>query len=92
MTPDLPFDFFTMHYPCSLDIYIHPPVKDVGSYYHWLPPHCVIIYNNRFAHEGYYRVYNLYRMEGFTFGMYYERIKRYETEAYVFDYTNIRLE
>lgn len=73
-------DLHTTHLPCDLD---------TSQKQEWLPNHCEYIFANRYVSEGFYRNYQLYRLEGFMFGMAYERLKRYETEQPTFDYRNV---
>ncbi|XP_034478833.1 uncharacterized protein LOC117785055 [Drosophila innubila] len=78
----MPFDFNTMHLPCDLD------QQGRGSIIESFPNHCVWVWNNRYAHEGFYRVYKTYQLEAFFFGQYYERLKRFEIDPHTWDYTN----
>ncbi|ALC42284.1 CG30270, partial [Drosophila busckii] len=78
----MPFDFNTKHLPCDLDFSGRDSAID--SY----PNHCIWVWNNRYTHEGWYRVYKTYQLEAFFFGQYYERLKRYEIDPHTWDYDN----
>ncbi|XP_030572976.1 uncharacterized protein LOC115771416 [Drosophila novamexicana] len=80
--PTLPFDFHTMHLPCDLDQNGRAQVVDA------FPNHCIWVWNNKFVHEGFYRVFKTYQLEGFFFGQYYERLKRFEIDPHSWDYSN----
>ncbi|XP_032599149.2 uncharacterized protein LOC6557403 [Drosophila grimshawi] len=76
----LPFDFNTMHLPCDLDQSGRAQI--VSSF----PNHCIWVWNNKYAHEGTFRVYKTYQLEAFFFGQYYERLKRFEIDPHTWDY------
>ena len=76
----MPFDFYTMHLPCDYDQQGKSGVLDS------FPAHCLWIYKNRFSNEGFYRVFKSYQLEGFFFGQYYERMKRFEIDPHTWDY------
>ncbi|KAL7736048.1 hypothetical protein ACLKA6_003786 [Drosophila palustris] len=78
---DMPYDFHTMHMPCDLDA---PNRAHIIFYF---PNHCIWVANNRYAHEGFFRVYKLYQLEAHFFGQYYERLKRYEIDPHFFEYS-----
>ncbi|KAL7736051.1 hypothetical protein ACLKA6_003789 [Drosophila palustris] len=78
----MPFDFNTMHLPCDLDQNGRGPIIET------FPNHCVWVWNNRYVHEGFFRVYKTYQLEAFFFGQYYERLKRFEIDPHTWDYSN----
>ncbi|XP_002138329.3 uncharacterized protein [Drosophila pseudoobscura] len=73
---DIPFDFNTKHLPCDVDV--GNAVSIVDNF----ESHCVWAYNNKHAHEGTWRVWQIYKLEGFFFGQYHERLKRYEIDPH----------
>ncbi|XP_064545782.1 uncharacterized protein LOC135433573 [Drosophila montana] len=81
--PTLPFDSNTMHLPCDLD---HNGRAQVVEAY---PNHCIWVWNNKYVHEGFFRVFKIYQLESFFFGQYYERFKRFEIDPHDWDYSNI---
>ncbi|XP_068146975.1 uncharacterized protein [Drosophila tropicalis] len=82
MAPDMPFSLHVNHLPCDLDSFLRTKLL------RYFPNHCIWIYNNRYTHEGFYRVYKIYQLEAFLFGQYYERLKRYEIDPHAFDYSS----
>ncbi|KAH8252838.1 hypothetical protein KR032_002068 [Drosophila birchii] len=74
----MPFNFFTLHTPCDMDI----PFAQITG----MPEHCKWLYNNRFQSIRYYKAYQLLRTEAFFFGQYHQRLRRYETDPHVFTY------
>ncbi|KAH8337789.1 hypothetical protein KR067_003218, partial [Drosophila pandora] len=77
--PYLPFNFLYTHSPCDFDAapVVHGSLGERG---------CLWLYSQRFASEGFYRIFSLLRLEGFFFGMYLERLFRYEYDIHYFDY------
>ncbi|XP_033250616.1 uncharacterized protein LOC117189606 isoform X2 [Drosophila miranda] len=71
---NLPFDFHTKHLPCDMDMGLQL-ISHLNSF-------CIWAYNNKYAHEGTWRVWQMYKLEGFFFGQYYERLKRYEIDPH----------
>ncbi|XP_033153865.1 uncharacterized protein LOC117136872 [Drosophila mauritiana] len=78
--PEMPMDLNTMHAPCDMD------TRGRQSYIFAFPNHCIWAFNNRYMSEGHFRIYKTYQLEGFFFGQYYERLKRYEFEPHSYDY------
>ncbi|XP_043644828.1 uncharacterized protein LOC122614331 [Drosophila teissieri] len=78
--PEMPMDLHTKHMPCDMDS------RGRESFMYAFPNHCIWAFNNRYLSEGHYRVYKTYQLEGFFFGQYYERLKRYEFEPHTYDY------
>ncbi|KAH8337933.1 hypothetical protein KR067_010397, partial [Drosophila pandora] len=82
----IPFNFLYAHSPCDFDA---SPIVHTYGYDFWtsLPERgCLWIFSQRFASEGFYRIFSLFRLEGFFFGMYMERLFRYEYDIHYFDY------
>ncbi|SPP72835.1 Y' element ATP-dependent helicase YJL225C-like [Drosophila guanche] len=73
---DIPFDFHTKHLSCDVD------VKSIDYFVDSLYGSCIWAFNNRFAHEGFWRVWQIFRLEAFMFGQYHERMKRYEIDPH----------
>lgn len=80
--PTMPYDLHTMHLPCDFDQNGRAQVIDS------FPNHCVWVWNNKYVHEGFFRVFKTYQLEAFFFGQYYERLKRFEIDPHTWDYTN----
>ncbi|XP_017054094.1 uncharacterized protein LOC108096750 isoform X2 [Drosophila ficusphila] len=78
--PEMPMDLHGKHMPCDMDS------RGRMSYVFAFPNHCIWAYNNRYVSEGHFRIYKTYQLEGFFFGQYYERLKRYEFEPHTYDY------
>lgn len=78
--PEMPMDLHMMHAPCDMD------TRGTQSYIFAFPNHCIWAFNNRYMSEGHFRIYKTYQLEGFFFGQYYERLKRYEFEPHSYDY------
>ncbi|XP_016980908.1 uncharacterized protein LOC108045926 [Drosophila rhopaloa] len=78
--PEMPMDLPTKHTPCDMDS------RGTQSYVFAFPNHCIWAFNNRYLSEGHYRIYKTYQLEGFFFGQYYERLKRYELEPHTYDF------
>ncbi|XP_052841073.1 LOW QUALITY PROTEIN: uncharacterized protein LOC128255479 [Drosophila gunungcola] len=78
--PDMPMDLLTMHSPCDMDS------RGRQSYVFAFPNHCIWAFNNRYLSEGHFRIFKTYQVEGFFFGQYYERLKRYEFDPHTYDY------
>ncbi|XP_037713365.1 uncharacterized protein LOC119549389 [Drosophila subpulchrella] len=76
----MPFDQHTMHLPCDLD------QRGRHNIVSLMPNHCIWVWNNKFSHVGFYRVFKIYQLEGFFFGQYYERLKRYEIDPHTWGY------
>ncbi|XP_016929240.3 uncharacterized protein [Drosophila suzukii] len=76
----MPFDQHTMHLPCDLDQRGRHKIIPL------MPNHCIWVWNNKFSHVGFYRVFKIYQLEGFFFGQYYERLKRYEIDPHTWGY------
>ncbi|XP_034654582.1 uncharacterized protein LOC117892418 [Drosophila subobscura] len=72
LTVGVPYDFFTSHFYCDFD--------DRGRHMiiWFMPNHCIWVWNNKYVHEGFYRLFKLYQMEGFHFGQVYEHQTRLE--------------
>ncbi|XP_046865900.1 uncharacterized protein LOC6640608 isoform X1 [Drosophila willistoni] len=85
MEPDMPFDFQTKHLSCDLD------QKGISQYIDGYPNHCIWVWNNRYVHEGFYRVYKTYQLEAFTFGQFFDRMNRYELETHSWDYSSVHI-
>ncbi|XP_016953088.2 uncharacterized protein LOC108026615 [Drosophila biarmipes] len=77
----MPFDQHTMHLPCDLDQRGRHKIISL------MPNHCIWVWNNKFSHVGFYRVFKIYQLEGFFFGQYYERLKRYEIDPHSWGYS-----
>ncbi|XP_034654557.1 uncharacterized protein LOC117892428 [Drosophila subobscura] len=73
---DIPFDFHTKHLSCDVD------ATSIDYFVDSLYGSCIWAFNNRFAHEGFWRVWQIYRLEAFMFGQYHERMKRYEIDPH----------
>lgn len=78
----MPFNYNTLHLPCEFDI-------EGTSHIGHAPNHCIWIWNNKYSHEGFFRVYKTYSLESFFFGQYIERLKRFESDAHNWDYTEV---
>ncbi|XP_002092135.3 uncharacterized protein LOC6531331 [Drosophila yakuba] len=78
--PDMPMDLHTKHRSCDMDS------RGRESYIYAFPNYCIWAYNNRYLGTAHYRIYKTYQLEGFFFGQYYERLKRYEFEPHTYDY------
>ncbi|XP_022227599.2 uncharacterized protein LOC111077571 [Drosophila obscura] len=76
----VPFDFDSKHLPCDMDS------GGIESVVWAFPNYCVWAYNNKYNDEKSYRIYKIYQLEGFFFGQYYERLKRFEMDPRVWDY------
>ncbi|XP_022227166.2 uncharacterized protein LOC111077273 [Drosophila obscura] len=75
---DPPYDFHTTHLFCELD-------QRGRHHIIWFyPNHCIWIWNNKYVHEGFYRVFKLYQLEAFLFGQYSDRMNKLEFEKYFF--------
>ncbi|XP_022227596.2 uncharacterized protein LOC111077569 isoform X1 [Drosophila obscura] len=73
---DIPFDFHTKHLFCDVDVQnVHHIIDNMYSVCNWA-------YNGRWSHEGFWRVWQIYRLEAFMFGQYAERLKRYELDPH----------
>ncbi|XP_060657665.1 uncharacterized protein LOC132792352 [Drosophila nasuta] len=81
--PVMPFDYDTMHLGCDMDQ--GGLINIIAAF----PNHCIWVWNNRFVHEGYYRVFKTYQLEAFFFGQYYERLRRFEVDPHTWDYSSI---
>jgi len=77
----MPYDFTTMHMHCDIDLNGTPQIVDT------FPNHCIWVTNNRYQHEGFYRVYKMYQLEAHFFGQYWQRLKRYELDERYFEYS-----
>ncbi|XP_017150268.1 uncharacterized protein LOC108160646 [Drosophila miranda] len=78
--PAIPFGFDISHLPCDLDSGGRESVV-------WaFPTYCVWAWNNKYNDEKSYRVFKIFQLEGFFFGQYYERLKRFEMDPKVWDY------
>ncbi|XP_034654559.1 uncharacterized protein LOC117892431 [Drosophila subobscura] len=76
-----PLDFNTSHLPCDLDSGGRESVV-------WaFPNHCIWAYNNKYNSEKAFKIYKIFQLEAFFFGQYYERLKRFEMDPHVWDYT-----
>ncbi|XP_064543255.1 uncharacterized protein LOC135431848 isoform X1 [Drosophila montana] len=73
-------DFHIIHLPCDLDI------PDISKYIDTLPNQCICAYNARYNSEQDYRNFMILQLEGFFFGQYSERFKRFEVDPHEFDY------
>ncbi|XP_004444265.2 uncharacterized protein [Drosophila pseudoobscura] len=75
---DTPFDFHTMHLFCDIDM--------LGRHrlIWFFPNHCIWVWNNKYAHEGFYRLYKMYQLEAFFFGQWNVRLFQYELEKATF--------
>ncbi|XP_030567411.1 uncharacterized protein LOC115767281 [Drosophila novamexicana] len=73
-------DINIMHLPCDLDI------PDISKYIENLPNQCICAYNARYSSEQDYRNFMILQLEGFFFGQYSERFKRFEVDPHEFDY------
>ncbi|BFG06410.1 uncharacterized protein DMAD_04925 [Drosophila madeirensis] len=73
---NIPFDFHTKHLSCDVD------ATSIDYFVDSLYGSCIWAFNNRFAHEGFWRVWQIYRLEAFMFGQYHERMKRYEIDPH----------
>ncbi|XP_017002984.3 uncharacterized protein [Drosophila takahashii] len=76
----MPFDQHTMHLPCDLD------QRGRHRIISHMPNHCIWVFNNKFSHVGFYRVFKIYQLEGFFFGQFYERLKRFEMDPHLYDH------
>lgn len=78
----MPFTYNTLHTTCDFDI-------EGNSHIAYAPNHCIWIWNNKYAHEGFFRVYKTYSVESFFFGQFSERLRRFEVDVHNFDYTEV---
>ncbi|XP_022234152.2 uncharacterized protein LOC111082275 [Drosophila obscura] len=72
MKVETAYDFHTTHLFCDFD--------DRGRH-QWIwfmPNHCIWVWNNKYSHEGFYRLFKTYQMEGFHYGQWYECQTRLE--------------
>ncbi|XP_022234156.2 uncharacterized protein LOC111082278 [Drosophila obscura] len=77
MEVDAPYDLHTTHMFCDFD------ERGRHRIVLFFPNHCIWVWNNKYAHEGFYHLFKLYQTEAFFFGQYNERLKQYETVAHV---------
>ncbi|XP_017069238.1 uncharacterized protein LOC108106575 [Drosophila eugracilis] len=71
--PDAKGDLKLLHAPCEFDLIRYTSIN-------YFPRHCLPVYTNRHVNEEWYRLYRTYDTEGFVFGQFYERLKRYELD------------
>ncbi|XP_030387875.1 uncharacterized protein LOC115634355 [Scaptodrosophila lebanonensis] len=83
--PTMPFDFHTLHAPCDWD------TRGRVYYIEYFPNHCIWVWNNKNVHEGFFRAYKTYELEGFFFGQLYERLKRFEIDPHSWDYSDMEV-
>ncbi|BFG06328.1 uncharacterized protein DMAD_04857 [Drosophila madeirensis] len=77
---DTPYDFHTTHLFCDMDI------RNRHLLIWFFPNHCIWVWNNKYVHEGFYRLYKTYQFEGFIFGQYNIRLFQWEFENFQFGY------
>ncbi|SPP72906.1 uncharacterized protein LOC117584550 isoform X2 [Drosophila guanche] len=77
---DTPYDFHTTHLFCDMDI------RNRHLIIWFFPNHCIWVWNNKYVHEGFYRLYKMYQFEGFIFGQYNIRLFQWEFESFYFGY------
>ncbi|XP_034651391.1 uncharacterized protein LOC117890566 [Drosophila subobscura] len=77
---DTPYDFHTTHLFCDMDI------RNRHLLIWFFPNHCIWVWNNKYVHEGFYRLYKTYQYEGFIFGQYNIRLFQWEFENFQFGY------
>ncbi|XP_015040070.1 uncharacterized protein [Drosophila pseudoobscura] len=71
---DTPFDFHTTHLFCDID------VRGRHHIIWFYPNHCIWVWNNKYVHEGFYRLYKMYQLEAFFFGQWNVRLFQFEFE------------
>ncbi|EDW36187.1 GL16815 [Drosophila persimilis] len=73
---DTPYDFHTTHLFCDFDM------RGRHRLIPYMPNHCIWVWNNKYVHEGFYRLYKMYQLEAFSFGQYALRLFQIEYENY----------
>ncbi|XP_068144925.1 uncharacterized protein [Drosophila tropicalis] len=69
-------DLKILHSPCEFDL-----LRALQGSIDYFPKHCQPIYQNRYVNEDWYRLYRTYDAEGFVFGQFAERLRRYEIDS-----------
>ncbi|KRF99158.1 uncharacterized protein Dwil_GK27896 [Drosophila willistoni] len=65
-----------LHSPCEFDL-----LRALQGSIDYFPKHCQPIFQNRYVNEQWYRLYRTYDAEGFVFGQFAERLRRYEFDS-----------
>ncbi|XP_033248185.1 uncharacterized protein LOC108158303 isoform X4 [Drosophila miranda] len=74
---DTPYDFHTLHLFCDFDM------RGRHRLIWFFPNHCIWVWNNKYVHEGFYRLYKMYQLEAFSFGQYALRLFQLEYDNYM---------